>query len=268
MGLDLEKLSSKEFIEKFDKPSVEEKLIEIPDGLIQFSRNKVLDYCLSKKVGLKDEPSPRVLVNWVDKNLVEISPEDKGKIKRFNKLESTWLNILVELRGFGLPLESLQRTRKMLFDYILNDFSLFKFQFLNTILYEPQTIVVHKDGYVRIMATDIYIKLHKKNMLMPHINLNIGDFIKLEYKNQSLEHDFEINDIYRSEEKMKLLYFLRTGDYQFMKVELSDGDVRYFENINMLLKSDDVLKSFSEWNFKEIIVSIDDKVETKIKPKT
>ena len=52
---------------------------------IEFSSNKIINYCLTKKVGLKDEPSPRVLVNWVDKRLVQINPEDKGKIKRFDK---------------------------------------------------------------------------------------------------------------------------------------------------------------------------------------
>ena len=266
MGLDLNKL--KELQGELVKKDTEERLSEIPVELVHFSKSKVINYCLSKKVGLKEEPSPRVLINWVEKDLVEIAPEDKGKIKRFDKLESTWLNILVELRGFGLSLESLQKTRKILFDYVVNDFSLFKFQFLNTILREPQTLVVYKDGDAKIVATEIYNQINAKNRLFPHIRLNLDVFIKPEYPNLSLEQNFDINEPFNNTEKMKLLYFLRTGDYQFMKVKLSDSDIRYIENIEMLLKSDDVLKAFSEWNFEEITISIDNEVDTIITSKS
>ncbi len=265
MGLDKEKLSG-ELSDRIIQHSVEEKLSELPE-LIRFSRNKTINYCLSKKVGLKDEPNPRVLVNWVDKNLVEIAPQDKGKIKRFDKFESTWINILVELRGFGLPLDVLQKTRKLLFDYKFDDLSLFKFKFINTILRKPQTLVVFRDGDTRILATETYLEMYKKNGLLPHLSLNLADFIKQEYPNNSLDQNFDISDPIESPEKMKLLYFLRTGDYQFMKVRLSESDVRYIKNIDMLLKSDDVLKAFSEWNFEEITISIDDEADTVITSK-
>ncbi len=265
--MDINKLSSEEFNNKLDKQSVEEQLLNIPEILIQFSGNKIINYCLSKKVGLKDEPSPRVLGNWADKGLVKINPEDKGKIKRFDKLESTWLNILVELRGFGLSIESLQRTRRILFNYVVKDFSLFKFHFLNTILREPQTLVVYKDGDARILPTDIYLTLNSKKRFFSHVRLNLDDFIKPEYPNLQLESNYGITEELESIEKLKLLYFLKTGGYQYMKVKLSDSDIRYIENIEMLLKSEDALKAFSEWNFEEIIISIDDEVETIITSK-
>tara|TARA_X000000950_G_C13889314_1_gene650184 strand:+ start:1164 stop:1967 length:804 start_codon:yes stop_codon:yes gene_type:complete len=266
MGIN-KKLFSKELTDKLAKQSTEDILREIPDSLIQFSRNKVINYCLSKKVGLKAEPSPRVLVNWVEKGLVKIDKKDKGKIKRFDKLESTWLNILVELRGFGLSLESLERMRNILFNYIFNDFSLFKFQFLNTIVRKPQTLIIYKDGDTSIIPTEVYLSQYKKRRFLTHISLNLDEYIKPEYTNFSLEQDFNIKEPLENIEKMKLLYFLRTGDYLFMKVKLEDGDIRYFEDSKMLLKNDDVLNSFSKWNFKEILISIDDEVDTVITSK-
>jgi len=268
MGLDINKLSSKEFNDKLREQSVTEELLNIPETLIQFSANNIINYCLSKKVGLKEEPSPRVLVNWVDKLLVKIDPKDKGKIKRFDKLESTWLNILVELRGFGLSIDSLQRTRRILFDYVLKDFSLFKFHFLNTILNEPQTLVIYKDGDARILPTEIYLKLNSKKRFFSHVRLNLDEFIEPEYPNLLLEQDFGITDKLENTEKLKLLYFLRTGDYQFMKVKLTQGDVGYIENAEMLLKSNNVLNSLSKWNFEEITISIDDNVDTIITSKS
>lgn len=262
MGVNINKLNT-----KLDKASVEEKLNDITVSLIQFSRNKVLNHCLSKKVGLKDEPSPRVLVNWVEKELVVIAPEDQRKNKRFDKLESTWLNILVELRGFGLSLQSLKRTRKILFEYKFNDFSLLKFHFINTILGEPQTLVVFKDGDARIINTDTYLQMHQKNRLQPHLSLNLEDYIKPEYPNHALEQEFNITDPFESAEKMKLLYFLKTGDYQYMKIKFSDDDVRYIENVNMLLNNSELLEALHKWSFDEILISIDDETETKITSK-
>ena len=146
MGIDIQKLSSKEHLDKLDQNSVLEILEDIPESLIQFSANPILNYCLEKKFGLKDKPSPRVLNNWVKNGLVKVDENDKGKVKRFDRLESIWLNIVVELRDFGLPLDSIARTRKILFDYQLKGFSLFKFQVLNCILRKPQTLVVYKNG--------------------------------------------------------------------------------------------------------------------------
>lgn len=267
MGIDITKLTSDEFNEKIDRQAVEEKLNEIPEGLIHFSKNPIFNYCISKKVGLKDEPSPRVLANWANKGLVKTAKEDKGRIKRFDKLESVWLNILVELRGFGLPLDSLNRTRKILFDYVVSDFSLLKFHFLNSILRKPQTLVVYKNGDARITATETYLKIYKKHKPLPHLSLDLADFIKPEYNNPSFDENFNINNPFENQEKLKLLYFLKTGDYEYMKVKLSDGDIRYIENASMALKSIDVLTAFSNWSFDEVIISIDDEAETIITAK-
>jgi len=262
VGLDIKKISSKELNQKLDEQEVEEKLSLIPEGIIQFSGNPILNYCFDKKVGLQNKTSPRVLVNWTKHGIVEVSDKDKGKIKRFGKLESIWLNILVELREFGMSIESIQRTRKILFSYVVNDFSLFKFQILHSILKTPQMLLVFKDGDARIISTENYIKLLEKNRFLPHLSLNLEDFIKPEYPNHSFDKTFNLSHPFESIEKVKLLFFLRTGDFSHLKVKISDGDVRYIENVKMLLSNEDVIKALNIWNFKEILVSIDDDTET------
>ena len=205
MGIDIQKLSSKEHLDKLDQNSVLEILEDIPESLIQFSANPILNYCLEKKFGLKDKPSPRVLNNWVKNGLVKVDENDKGKVKRFDRLESIWLNIVVELRDFGLPLDSIARTRKILFDYQLKGFSLFKFQVLNCILRKPQTLVVYKNGDARILATEIYSKLLNKHQLSAHININLDEFIIPEFPRNLMSKDFKISNAFSSNEKLKML---------------------------------------------------------------
>jgi len=260
-------LTSDKLLNKLDKQSSEEKLSEIPEGLIQLVDNDIINYCFNKKTGLKEKPTPRVLVNWVKNGIVKVDEKDKGKIKRFDKLESIWLNILVEMRDFGLPIKSIQRARKILFEYAFKNLTLFKFQILNTIIKEQQILVVYKDGASRIIDIDGYTKLLNKHFLQPHLSFKLTDFIELEYPNNSFNQNFNITAPFENIGKMKLLFFLRTGEFQFMKVKLSEGDTRYIENVEMLLKSEDVLKAFLDWKFEEIIISIDDEANTVITSK-
>jgi len=260
--MNYDKLTSKGFLEGLDKQVAEEKLSELPEGLIQLLNNETINHCLSRKVGTKGNPTARVLNNWIKIGLIQINEADKGKIKRFGVLESIWLNILVEMRGFGVPIDSIKRTRKLLFNYQINNFSLFKFYILNNILIEPQTLVVFKDGGARILSTNIYLKNLKKGWLLPHLSFKLSDFIKTEYKNHSLDKSLNLSNIYDNTQKMVLLFFLRTGDFKNMKIEISDGDIRYFDSINAVLKNKDILQAIEEWKFLKIIISIDSDTET------
>ncbi|AGC75978.1 hypothetical protein LX97_00656 [Nonlabens dokdonensis] len=267
MGIDVNKLRSKEVLTKFDQNATIEKLEQIPEKLIQFSASSTIKYCLNKKFRAKSEPSARVLNNWIEKGLVQVSPDDKGKIKRFDKIESIWINIIIELRSFGVSIPSLLRTRKILFDYLLGEFSLIKFQFLNAILLESQVLIVYKDGGARILSSKNYQAIALKSQLLPHIRLDLDLFIKPEYPNNTLDKISLLSLPFDSIEKIKLLFFLRTGDYQFLKVKITENDIRYIEHYDMLLQSDDVIQSIENWSFSEILVSIDEENSTIINGK-
>lgn len=267
IGMDIDKLTSKEFQEKLNKQIAHQILGELPEELIHFSRNPILNYCLNKKTGIKDKPTPRVLNNWMQNEIVKVDPNDKGRVKRFDKLESIWLNIVVELREFGVPIDVIKKTRNNLFKNEFNNFSLFKFYVFSSILREPQTLLIFKDGTVKVMSSNIYNQLLTNNKLQSHLTFNLTNFITPDYPNYSTTLNFELQAPLESVEKMKLLFFLKTGEFQYMKVKLSDGDVRYIENVEMLHKSDTVLKSFSNWSFIDIVVSIDDEAETIITSK-
>lgn len=267
MGIDTDKMLTEEFLSKMDNRKAHEILNNISDEFIKFSRNKTVNYCLDKKSGLKGSPTPRVLHNWETIGLVKVDKKDKGKIKRFDKLESIWINILVEMRAFGMSIGSIQRTRNLLFKYVFNDFTLFKFYILESIIQEPQILMIYKDGGANVFPKKAYFEQLEKGMFYPHLSLNLGVFIEPEYPNHSLEKEFSIDAPYENLEKTKLLFFLKTGGFQYMKVKLSDGDIRYIENVKMLLKSEDVLQAFSNWEFEEINISIDDDTSTIITSK-
>ena len=65
--------------------------------------------------------------------------------------------------------------------------------------------------------------------------------------------------------KMLLLYFLKTGDYKYIKVYLKDDDIRLFENSHGLLRNEEVSQVISNWNFQKIDIIIDEETQTSIK---
>jgi hypothetical protein len=80
-----------------------------------------------------------------------IREEDKGKIRRFDKLENIWLNIVFDARKLGISIEVLKNLRKKLFDSPLNNFSLFKLGVIKTIFSMPQVLVFSLEGNAEIL---------------------------------------------------------------------------------------------------------------------
>jgi hypothetical protein len=97
--------------------------------------------------------------------------------------------------------------------------------------------------------------------------LNFNDFIKKEYPNASFYQSYGLSNSTDSVEKLKLLYFLKTGDFKAMKIKLTNSDIRFFDSPKLLLENKEIMSYLSEWNFKEITIQIDEEMESKIKPK-
>ena len=63
-----------------------------------------------------------------------------------------------------------------------------------------------------------------------------------------------------------MLYFLKTGDYQQIKIYVSDDDIRIIENSQNLLKNKELIQVISNWKFTKAEIKIDNEVLTIINP--
>ena len=247
--------------DKFNQESVREIYDEIPESFIQFSNSKVINYCLHQvKEKAKQERSSRVLNSWIEHNVIAINDEDKGKIRRFDRLESIWLGIVVEARKFGIPLDSLKQTRRDLTQSPVKNFSLLKFSILDTILRKPKVLMILEDGFTNVVSFETYTKWISKGLFPTHINFKLMDFISLEYPNNAFGIDFKLSNPYEDKNKMTLLYFLKTGDYKYIKLHLDKGDVRLIEDSNVLAQNEELMKIISDWDFLKAEIIINDEV--------
>jgi len=85
------------------------------------------------------------LNNWINSGIVSVDEEDKGKIKRFDRIESIWLSIVVEARKFGIPLDTIKQARKDLTTSVEN-FSLLKFSIIDTLMRTPKILMILEEG--------------------------------------------------------------------------------------------------------------------------
>jgi hypothetical protein len=258
---------SKEQIERINELALREIYEDLPDSFINFTNSDVVNFCLHQiKTGLKSEQSARVLNSWINNDIIAVNSEDKGKVKRFDRLESIWLSIVVEGRKFGIPLDSLKRARKELLQSPIPNFSLLKFSVLDTILRKPQALMIFESGYTNIKSLESYSKIVAHASYAPHLNFLLQDYITLEYPNSMLNVDFQIPDVYDDAEKMTMLYFLKTGDFKSIKLYLNDNDIRLIENCTILLQNELLMKSISSWSFHKAEIFVEDDVKVTITP--
>lgn len=252
----------KHYQDKLNDESIAELVENTPPSFLQFSNSPTIQLNLMEvKTGRKTNQSARVLHNWIQQGIIKVEKSDKGKINRFSRLESIWLNIVIEARKFGLSLESLQQSRKELFQAPIPNFSILKFFVIDSILRKPKILLVTSEGHTNFLSLESYSKWVATGHIGPHLSLNLLHFIQPEFPDESFEADFGILEAYNDPNKCKLLYYLKTGDFKAIKLYINSQDVRLIENSPMLMKNFEILNIIKNWNFQKAIITTRHDVE-------
>jgi len=247
------------------KRAIIEELNNIPKSFIQFSNDNISNYCLNEvKSRINADVSPRVLTNWIKEGVINVDSSDKGKIKRFDKLESIWLKLVVDLRKFGLSLSSLKYIREQLFSYVVDDFCLFKSKVLLAILNNPEYLVIDEFNNVGFYTYKHYGERASKGALISRIVIRFIDYVKEEFPNNNISHKFRIDGVDDDADKVALLYFLKTNDFIEMRINLSDGDTRLITNSATLKDNKSLASIIQKWKFESISIKINEETSFNI----
>jgi hypothetical protein len=246
----------KQLQDKINDEAIKEIIENIPPPFIQFSNSPtVKENLLTVKTGRKLTISARVLNNWINQEVVKVDKLDKGKINRFNRLESIWLNIANKARDFGFSLDSLKQSRKELFSEPVPNFSLLKFYVLDSMLRKSKILMISDDGHTNIISADTYTKWVLTGLLPAHLHFNLSEFLLPEFPNHFFNYDFGFIEPYQDTNKCKLLYYLKTGDYKLIKVYIINTDVRLIESTNSLIENPSLLESLRNLDFEKAIIT-------------
>lgn len=176
--------------------------------------------------------SSRVFNNWQSKGLLETGYNHEGKWRRFNKIENFWINIIQDLRGFGCSLDQINEVKSHLF--ISDDKlpTLLELAVVYSILREPMMLLVFKDEPIKLIPQSQYASNLSSSSLLnrSHISISFLTLIKKVFRNSNLDTiAIEKNHKEITEDELKLIYFLRTGDFDEIRVVLKNGDISLIE---------------------------------------
>jgi len=230
MAINIKKL--KEIQEKLDERAYQEQMENLSAELINFVLDKDLKHSFQEeKVRKTTEQSKRVLSYWVKKGIVKPAIRTKESAWfYFDRIESFWIDIVTQLREFGFDLNKIASVRTTLFHEEILHFRMIDFCLMYSILRQPYLMIIFADGKTGFMTAKLYGKEIAVKSIAPHLVFNFYAFAKEIFPNNQFTWGLENPESAElTVAEMKILYYLRTGDYQEIKIRMKDGETYLIE---------------------------------------
>lgn len=256
MKLNYDKLKEADI--RLDNIAKDEAFSKLPIEIINLLNNDVLNHVLQKiKYSKNDVASARVLNNWIKEDVIIIDEDDKGKVKRFNKLQCIWLNIVEEARKYGMYLEDLKRFHRELLTSNIPNFNYLKLAVINTILNEPQILELSLSSCSIISESNYNKKKRLPPYVVSRLVFSLSTLIEKEFTKANFNLPIKIEGHISDEEKLLLLFLLKTSSYEYMKIYLSESDIRLVEDSSLVVDNPDLKRAISSWSFHRIEVCLE-----------
>lgn len=252
MSLDLVKL--REYGKEIKKKAEQEAMQNISRNLVEFVLDQDFKDNFRDVKGRKiTEQSKRVIGHWVKKGIIDAEQENEGGWYFFTRMESIWIDIVTELREFGLGLDEILIVKKQLFQNVVQKFKLIDFAIMHSVLSNPYLMLVYSDGKISVMSAKTYSSVIAKEPLPPHITFNFFHLAKNIFPNNNFSLGIENPDFESiSSNEMKLLFYLRTGNYDEIKIRLKSGEIYLLEGKKKIQQYDNLMEIIRQANYQNI----------------
>lgn len=256
MGLNIKKL--KELQKDLEKKARQEMLENISDELINFVLDEDIsqDYRVEKKRPVTQQ-SKRVIGHWVKEGVIEGNQNTDGGWYYFSKTESIWIDIVTQLREFGLSLTKIKLVREKLFEEEVSNFRLIDFALMQTVLKETYVMIVYPDGSINLTTLQLYSESVKTGALASHIVFSFSNLIYNIFPDAEL--DFlrnNDNTLNLTPDEMKLLYYLRTKEYEEIRVKAKEGEIYLIEAEKEYSISNKIIDIIRNASYQDVMIKV------------
>lgn len=259
MGLDFKKLI--ELQVDIKEKARREMMENITENLIQFVLDDTITDNFKNVKGRKiTEQSKRVIGHWVKEGVITGEQRNEGGWFYFSRTESVWIDIVTQLREFGVSLQKIKSIREKLFDEIQQGFSLIDFALMHSILKSPYIMMVKMDGSIHMTTSKLYSEIVKEEVLPPHLLFNFFHLAKEIFPNNNFELVYSNPDNISelSDEEMKILYYIRTGDYKEIRIKMQKGEVYLLEAEQEMPINEKIIDIIRQASYQDISIKIAD----------
>lgn len=246
----------KAYQEKFEKRIIQELKDEVKDEVIQFIKTSFFEDHFKLQKSRKDtKQSSRVLYNWEKEGLIDKINTEEGKFRTYNKSQAIWLDIVTTLRDFGFPLDKIRIVKERLFGVLNNGakFSVLEFAIMQSVLNVPIVLTIFVDGEINLLSQHDYNERLSIEPPAPHLHFNLLNLAKNEFPNNNfttLAKEPKSGNL--TEKELTLLYFIRTGDFENIKVRLKDGDIFLVEGTKKISPKSRITDIINKGDFQDI----------------
>mgnify|MGYP000608998703 FL=1 len=256
MGLNIKRL--RELQKDLEKKARQEMMENISDELIKFVLDEDIsqDYRVEKRRPITQQ-SKRVIGHWVKEGVIKGDQNTEGGWYYFSKTESIWIDIVTQLREFGLSLTKIKLIREKLFEEEISNFRLIDFALMQTVLKEPYVMIVYPDGIINLTTLLLYSESVKTGVLTSHIVFSFSNLIYNIFPDAEL--DFlknNDNSLNLSTNEMKLLYYLRTKEYEEIRVKAKEGEIYLIEAEKEYNIGDKIIDIIRNASYQDIMIKV------------
>ena len=185
-----------------------------------------------KRHTVKDSGTTYRLINhWTEVGLIEDADrKSKEGWRRLSLIDLVWIQVLIELRGFGVPLDLLRIARSAIFD-VPNKPDIvkpeFEYAIANCFSEDPERflLVFFSDGWAEVAAQsnfELSVQgplLSAKSYLIVNLNFCCKSVIpKLPLPKFNIQPQL-------SEEEISVIASVRSGKYDVVEIHGADGNI-------------------------------------------
>lgn len=178
----------------------------------------------------------RVLSHWDQQQLLECERESEKGWRKFNLVEILWLQIIQELRKFGLPLSIIQITKAYFFERYYDpeatpylDFYLIAAMGFN----KPVYMIIFPDGKSEFFEYTEYQNALTLQLLGSHINLSINEMLRKIQVSQGTNPQFPKE---MPQELDKVFEFFNKEDFDSATIYKKEGEIDRVELVRKQTK--------------------------------
>ena len=199
--------------------------------------------------------SYRIINHWEKEGLIsDIRPSGKGW-RKYSLIDRVWLEVIVELRKFGYPLERIKQVKENLersetetsssMPLLETHFALAFFP------KEPCYLLVFPNGEVLLAILSEYNLSDEIGLIESHIKINLNRLIQKIFPNMDLKPKYK-SSLELSPEEIELMFFVRMGNYESITVKRRDGKIDYIEATETLSADARLTEIIKEQDYQDI----------------
>lgn len=230
------------------------------------SGKKFSQYLNERKLRVENKTfSSRLINHWEKIGLIEDTRSDVQGWRKFSVMESVWLQIVSELRGFGLSLDTILNVRYHLTHnrdkYEFAEYPLLEFYVTAALMKKPVLLLVTKSGDAEPVFSLEYYNLKDFLCSIPsHIVIDLNVVVQRIYKSIDLKpvHAFTV-DLTKEEEELFMMLYL--GNYNRITITHRNGKIEMLEGTEEVKAGEKISTLLRERKFQKIeLIQRDGKV--------